>query len=124
MLKYLKVTKHKKLMLRVGSFSVVNWCIYLSYITHDAFRSHTGSIMSLVKGGIISLSLKQKTKVNISTEGELVGDHYETIVVLWSKHFIDYQGYTVEHKNCTKTTILPSLWKIMVEHQAKKEQNT
>ena len=65
--------------------------------------------MSLVKVGIISLSLKQKTKVNISTEGELVGDHYETIVVLWIKHFIDYQGYTVEHKKLyqdNNTTIL------------------
>ena len=53
--------------------------------------------MSLGMGGVLSLSLKQNLNVKSSTEGGLLGAHYGLSVVLWSKHFIEVQGYTVEH---------------------------
>ena len=40
-----------KLASKLYSFSVVNWWIYAYYNTHDDCRSHTGFIMSPVKGG-------------------------------------------------------------------------
>ena len=33
-----------------------------------------------------------------STEGNFVGDHDGLSMILWSKYFIEAQGYTVEHK--------------------------
>ena len=67
-LKYLKGTKHMKLILRLDSLSVVNWWVYASYNTHDDFRIRTGFIIILVKGGVFSLSLKHNISVKISTE--------------------------------------------------------
>ena len=55
--------------------------------------------MSLGKGGVLSSSMKQKINVNISTEGEWVVSHNGLIFVLWSKHFIDAQGYTMVKNN-------------------------
>ena len=57
-----------KLKLRVDSLLVVNLWIHSSYDTHDDCRGHTRSIMSLVKGPVLSLSLKQKSNVKISTK--------------------------------------------------------
>ena len=49
-------------------------------------------------GTVIKLSLKQKLNVEISTKMGIVGEHYGLSVVLWSKHFIEYQGYNLKHK--------------------------
>ena len=53
--------------------------------------------MSLGKGVVLSSSVKQKIKVNSSTEGSLVRSHNGMGVFLWNKHFMEAQGYTVEH---------------------------
>lgn len=80
--------------------------------------------MSLGGGTVLSSSLKQKLNVKIYTEGGLVGSHAGISVVLWIKHFIEAQGYTVEHKSFTSVIIVPYLWKRMGEHQAQNEQST
>ena len=49
------------------------------------------------KGVVIGSSLKQKLNMNSSTEGQLLGSHNGLSVVLWSKNFIEAQGYTMEH---------------------------
>ena len=54
-------------------------------------------MMRLGKGDVISSSPKQKLNVKSSTEGGLLGAHYGLSVVLWIKHFVEVQGYTVEH---------------------------
>ena len=46
-LKYLKVTKHKKRKLRVESLSVGNYWIGESYSTHYYCRGHTGYMVIL-----------------------------------------------------------------------------
>ena len=50
LLKYLKVTNHTKLKLRVESLSVGNYWIGESYSTHYYCRGHTGYMVILVKG--------------------------------------------------------------------------
>ena len=57
-LEYLKLTKHIKLTFRVDSLLAVNWWIYVSYNTHDAFRDHIGCMMRLGKGAVLSWYLK------------------------------------------------------------------
>ena len=53
--------------------------------------------MSLGKGAVLSSSMKHELNTNRSTEWELLGSHYGMILVLRGKHFINSQGYRVEH---------------------------
>ena len=50
---------------------------------------HTGVMMSMVLGAVLSSSMKQMLKSESSTEGELVGEHYVLSVLLWGKYFIE-----------------------------------
>ena len=50
----------------------------------------------LGKGAIVSQSNKQKINEMSSTEGELVGAHKVLPTALWSRYFIEAQGYDEE----------------------------
>ena len=65
-MRYLKGTKHLKLTLSVDNLSIVKWWIDASYLTHDDCRGHTGAMMSLGKGAIISFLKKQKLNMKNS----------------------------------------------------------
>jgi hypothetical protein len=109
LLKYLKGTKHLKLTLSVDSLSKVLWWVDASYNVHDDCRGHTGAMMSLGKGAPISFSRKQKLNVRSSCEGELVGIDDALPLILWTRYFIESQGYTVEENilyQDNKSTIL------------------
>ena len=95
-LKYLNGTKHMKLVLTVDTMSIIRWWVDSSYNTHWDSKGHTGAMMSLGKGAVISTSNKQKLNVNSSTEGELVGSHEVMPDVLYTLYFIEAQGYTVD----------------------------
>ena len=60
-------------------------------------RGHTGTVMSLGKGAVLSSSAKQKLNTKSSTESELVGAHDGLSLILWSRYFIEAQGYTIDH---------------------------
>ena len=51
--------------------------------------------MSMGKGSIYSGSLKQKLNTTSSTEAEVVATHNFLRQVLWSKNFLEEQGYTI-----------------------------
>ena len=65
--------------------------------------------MTLGRGAIQSLSRKQKLNTRSSTEGELVGADDASTLILWTKLFMEAQGYTID-KNIlyqdNKSTIL------------------
>jgi hypothetical protein len=63
---------------------------------HEDCRGHTGAMLSLGKGAIISLSNKHKINTKSSTESELVGVDQALPSILYTKNFIEAQGYTVE----------------------------
>ena len=52
-------------------------------------------MISICKGDV--LSSLTKTNMRISTEIELVGAEKSVPMLLWIKHFIEAQGYTVYH---------------------------
>ena len=97
LLKYLKGTKYKKQTLRVDYFSVLNLWIDAYYNTHDYCRGHTGVIMRLVRGGFLSLSMKQNWNLKTSTEGGLIGAQYGLSAFSRRKKSIEAQEYTVYH---------------------------
>ena len=68
----------------------------MSYATHDNCKGHRGAIMSLEKGAITSASNKHKIQGKSSIEDKLIGVHDTLPQILWTKYFIEAQGYTVD----------------------------
>jgi hypothetical protein len=67
-----------------------------SFAVHPDFKSHTGAVMMLGKGAMQSIARKQKMNVRSSTEGELVAVDDAATMILWTKLFLEAQGYDVE----------------------------
>ena len=95
-LKYLKGTKYMKLTLTIDNMSMIRWWVDASDRTHHDCKGHTGSMMSLGGGAIVSSSTKHKINTKSSTESELVALDDALPMILWCLYFIEAQGYTVE----------------------------
>lgn len=95
-LKYLNGTKHLKLTLTVDSLSTLKWYVDGSHQTHEDCRGHTGALFTMGKGAITSSSRKQKINTKSSTETELVAVDDKLGDILWTRHFIEAQGYKVD----------------------------
>ena len=65
--------------------------------------------MTFRKGAVQLLSKKHKLNTRSGTEAELVGTDDVTTQILWTKHFMEAQGYTIKdnilHQD-NKSTIL------------------
>ena len=72
---------------------IVQWWIDASYAVHDDMKGHTGATLSLEKGGIYSGSWKQRLVARSSTESELIGVYDVLPQVLWTKQFLEEQGW-------------------------------
>jgi hypothetical protein len=59
-------------------------------------NGHTGSMMSLGKGAVISFLNKQKINSKSSTESELTGANQALSSILHTRYFIGAQGYLVQ----------------------------
>jgi hypothetical protein len=66
------------------------WTHHLQYI-----QSHTGAMMTLRKGAMQSIARKQKMNRRSSTEGKLVAVDDAASKFLWTKLFLEAQGYNV-----------------------------
>jgi hypothetical protein len=109
LLKYLNKTRDVKLTLGAENLHVVKWYVDASFGVHTDFKSHTGGVMTFGEGAIQSISRKQKLNTRSSTEAELVGADDAATLILWTKLFLEEQGYDVK-KNIlyqdNKSTIL------------------
>lgn len=95
-MKYLNSTKKLTLVLEADDLTVVKWWVDGSYGVHPDMRSHTGGTMSLGKGSIYSTSTRQKLTTKSSTEAELVAVADVMPQVLWTRYFLEAQGYAVK----------------------------
>jgi len=66
-----------------------------AFAVHPDFKSHTGAVMSYGSGMVQSISRKQKLNTRSSTEAELVGADDVAIMILWTKFFMEAQGYEI-----------------------------
>jgi len=96
LLRYLNGTRDKKLILSAENLHVLKWYVDASYAVHPDFKSHTGGVLTLGQGAVISSSSKQKLNTDSSTNAELVGAHDMSVLILWTKLFLEEQGYAVE----------------------------
>ena len=75
---------------------VIKHCVDVSFAVHPDFKSHTGKNSTLGTGCFDGMSRKQKINTRISTESEVVGGDDSSIKVLWTKLFMEAQGYEIK----------------------------
>jgi hypothetical protein len=95
-MKYLRATIKLALTMEADDLSVVKWWVDASYGVHPDMKSHTGATMSLGKGAIYSRSTRQRLNTKSSTEAELVGVDDVMPQVLWTRYFLEAQGYKIK----------------------------
>mgnify|MGYP002176679840 FL=1 len=98
LMKYLNGTRKKKLILSADDIRCIKWYVDASFAVHPDYKSHTGATMSFAdgKGAVQSISRKQKLNTRSSTEAELVGVDDVSVMILWTKLFLEAQGYAIE----------------------------
>ena len=96
-IKYLRGTKNMPLTLEAKDLNIIKWWVDASFAVHPDMRSHTGGAMSLGTGVIYGTSTKQKINTKSSTESELVSVNEVLPQILWTKYFLEEQGYKAEH---------------------------
>jgi hypothetical protein len=94
-IKYLRKTSNLVLRLSAENLKVVKWCVDASYGVHCDMQNHTDGTMSLGTGTVYSASKKQKLYTKSSTKAELVGIDDVLPQALWTKYFMEAQGYGV-----------------------------
>lgn len=94
-IKYLRGTTDLCLTLESENLNVIKWWADGAFAVYGDSKSHTGAVMSLGKGAAYSTSKKQKLNTKSSTEAELVAVDDVISQVIWTRHFIQSQGYAV-----------------------------
>jgi hypothetical protein len=96
LIQFLKATKEEVLTLKADNSHVIKWHVDAAFAVHDDFKSSTGALMSMGSGAITAGSTKQKVNTRSSTEAELVGLDDYIARIMWTRHFLDVQGYDVK----------------------------
>ena len=95
-MKFLNATQNDVLTLRADGSNVIKWHIDAAFAVHPDFKSHTGAVATLGKGAVKSISKKQKVNTRGSTEAEIVATDEIIAQALWTKLFLEAQGYLVK----------------------------
>lgn len=93
---YLKKTSDDVLTLQADESNTITWHVDAAFAVHNDYKSHTGATMTLRQGAIQSISTKQKINTRSSTEAELVSLDDEISKILWTRLFLQAQGYNIK----------------------------
>jgi hypothetical protein len=108
-MRYLRVTKDVPLTLEADHEHIWKWWVDASFAVHLDMKGHTGSLLSMGKGAVYGTPHGHKIVTRSSTEAELVSLYDVLPQILWTRNFLDAQGYyikdSVVHQD-NKSTIL------------------
>jgi hypothetical protein len=90
-LKYLHSTHSLR-----NSLSNIVWYVDASHQLHDDCKGHTGSILTFGRGATTSSSTKHKVPAKSSCEIEIIGLYDKISDVLWTRQFLEAQGYKIK----------------------------
>jgi hypothetical protein len=90
-IKYLRLTIFIPLVLGWDGTGHLTWSVDASFAVHKDMRSHTGDVLSLGQGALMSMLLKQKINTKSSTKAELVGVDDAMNFVEWIQLFVEQQ---------------------------------
>jgi len=93
---FLKATQDDVASMSADDSNSIKWHIDAAFAVHKDFKSHSGATMTLGAGTVCSISTKQKVNTRSSTESEKVAVDDVLSKVLWTKLFIESQGFTVK----------------------------
>ena len=98
LLKFLNGIRKKKLIITASYLTVIKWYVDSSFAVHPDYKSHTGATMMFDggKGSIMNLSRKQKLNTRSSTKLELMGVDDASVLMLWTKLFLEALGYVIK----------------------------
>jgi len=94
-LQYLRGTMDLTLTIGGTSIQHMHSWVDVSYGVHTDGKSHTGGCISFGIGAVGTKCQKQKLNVKSSTEGEIVGVSDYLPSMIWSRMFLEAQGYPV-----------------------------
>ena len=83
------------LILSTNGSGILKWWVDGSFAVHPNMRGHTGGGLSMGRGFPIVSSTKQKLNTISSTETEIVGVDDCMPSVLWTRYFMEAQGYGI-----------------------------
>ena len=109
LMQFISGTVEHPLILRIDSLHILKWYVDMAHAVHPDFRSHTGTNLTLGLGSAIGLSQKQKLNTRSSCEGELVATDDAATMILWTRLFMEAQGYEIKENilyQDNKSTIL------------------
>jgi len=97
MMRFLKRTADDALALEADPDGGINlrWHLDASFAVHHDMKSHTGALLTLGKGAVQSISVKQKINTRSSTEAELVSTDDIVSKVQWTKLFVEAQDLDI-----------------------------
>ena len=95
-LRYLKHTLNRKLIIGADDISLMNIFIDASYAIHDDMRSHTGGCIIFCRGALMSKSIKQKLTTKSSCEAELVGTSNYAPSAIYARLLLSTQEYEIK----------------------------
>mgnify|MGYP005863156433 CR=1 FL=1 len=95
MMRFLQQTQEDVLTLRADGSGDQKWHTDASFAVHPDFRSHTGATLTMGQGAITSISRKQGMNTRSSTEAEVVAADEVVGPILWTRQFLEAQGYPV-----------------------------
>ena len=84
------------LTLQADCMHVMKWWVDASFAVHPDMKSHTGGTLSFGKGSVYSTSTGQRINSTSSTEAETIGMHEVLPQILWTRYFLEAQGYGVK----------------------------
>ena len=96
MMQYLRATINMALTLEADNLHVIKWWADGSFAVHPDMRSHTGGCMTLGRGVIYGTPRRQKLNTKSSTEAELVAADDIMPQLLWTRYFLEAQGYDIK----------------------------
>ena len=83
------------LMFEADDLHLVKWWVDGSFAVHADMQSHTGVNMSLSRGTVYGMLTRQKLNTKSSTEAEVVAVNDAMPQILWTRYFLEAQGYSV-----------------------------
>jgi Reverse transcriptase (RNA-dependent DNA polymerase) len=94
-LRYLHANPDLPHTLESDGTGMIRWWVDASYGVHHDMKSHTGATMSMGKGCAYSMFRRQRLNTRSSTEAELVGVNDAMGLILWTRLFLEAQGFVV-----------------------------
>ena len=93
LMRYLKGTPDRVLTLGIKGAGIMKWYADAAFAVHPDMKSHTGYNMTWGTGSVISASRRQKLNTKSSCEAELVAADEAVSPLMWTKLFLQEQGY-------------------------------